>query len=460
VVIALGECLISIDFILASLALPTITQTLQLDAAAAQWVISAYSLAFGGFLILGGRLSDLIGSKRCYMVGVGLVTLGAALSGFAASLGQLIIARTLQGIGAAFLLPSALSLLVQAFPDQERRLRAITAITAAQIVASILGMIAAGILIAALGTHGAFLVNLPLGICTLFAAPYLLPPRVAKKHRQPPIALGSALLITAASALLVRSVSTLSLRNGGHQSTLWMAIAAFGLFSAFLLRQRSTPYPLVSATVFRSPDFVVGVLLQAVIAAAGAAMISLASMSLQRSQHYSPLQVGLGLIPYGTVSLFMMWLVRRLGSRILVRPRSAVVCSLICMAGAYLLLSRPFSPNSFAINFLPALTLLPIGLALGLGVTIGRALGGVPAEYQGVASAVLYMVRMITIAIVIALMLAVSVPADPGLSEMALRTPYKHGYEVGFALCLAGMLAACAMRPLLPGQAALKTVTP
>ena len=307
------QVIIASDLSLASLAVPSIASSFHVSALSAQWAISGMMLGFAGFLLVGGRLSDIYGQRFCLCAGLALYCAGALGSGVAGSMPVLIASRVLQGLGAAILYPAALSLIFLIFAEGPRRFRALSLSSAIQCMATSLSAIAAGWLFSRMGWRGAFLMAAPLGVLTLGLTPFSFPKRPGSKAEGGVDFLGAG-LATLSSALLVWTIPGLVTE---HASATMLVCCAAGVAGAgaFVLLQRRLKAPLIPRDVVQSKNFALGVILVSMIATAVGGLLSIGLMSMQRGLHLSPLQAGLGILPYGSASLAVSLIAPRTASR-------------------------------------------------------------------------------------------------------------------------------------------------
>ncbi len=431
--------MIAADFALSSVALPSIERELAVGPEMGQWAITAMTLGFGGFTLVGGRLADIYGQKHCLIAGLACYTAGAFGCGFATVMSALIACRALQGLGAAIMFPATLSLIFCTFAEGPRRFRALTISMAAQFVASPVAVVAAGKLIGELGWRGAFLVNAPVGLACLCLALFVVAPPPVRAPGTQTIDLPGAILSTAGFALLVWTIPTLMQKGTTAPVS---ALAGFGgslvLLGGFVILQRYLEAPLISAEILRSKNFLAAVMVASLLIAAIAALYSLALISLQQGLHFSPLKAGIALLPYGIVSLGTSLMAPRLAPRILGNARLSMITALMGVAGCHLLISMaPASPESLG-YLMAAIVIAPIGGILGMNLAMNEALRCVRPEQQGTASALLYATSQLIVAISIASM-ASAVDQGRVIGSTASLVAFAGSFRIGAVLCALGI---------------------
>src|SRR5215207_1193333 len=294
------QFLLVLDVTVVGVALPEIRSELGFDAAGLQWVVSAYVLAFGGLLLVAGRLADVAGRRRVFLAGIAVFTLGSLACGLAAGPGALVAARALQGGGAALATPAALALVTTTFPDGPERTRALGIWTAAAPVGGAAGLLLGGVLTQGLGWPAVFLVNVPVGVAALVLAPRMLP----RDERASAAAGGIARLDLPGAALGTVTVVALAYaltraeRGGpGDPVTLGMLAAAGVAAAGFARWERRAADPLLPPGTFRVRGLAVGVGVSLVLTAATSPTLFFVTLHLQSVLGWSPTATGLGCLP-------------------------------------------------------------------------------------------------------------------------------------------------------------------
>ncbi|MEU5847070.1 MFS transporter [Saccharopolyspora shandongensis] len=435
-----GSFVVVLDATIVSVALPAVRAELGFDPAALSWVVNAYTLAFAGFLLLGGRLADLFGQRAMFVLGMGLFTAARLAGGLTGSAEQLLIARAVQGFGGALLMPVTLSLLTTTFTEPGRRARALGTWSAVGAVGAASGPVIGGVLTQWAGWRWVFFVSVPVGVLAVAVAAAVLPGRSAAGVRARLDVIG-AVLATAGLGALVYAVMQSSARDA-----LPPLLGGLALLGIFLLHQAKwAADPLLPLEVFRLRSVSSGNLVMFLLGLGFFASPVLLSLYLQDVHGYSPLQAGLAYLPIG----FAMFcgaqtagaLSVRLGTR-----RAAVLCCLLGGAGFAGVAALIGVHASYLSSVLLPGILLGFGTAAAFTPITISATGGVPPRHNGLAAGLLNTVRQTSGAIGLAALTALTaaIAWEPGAEALA------HGYAVAFtasAACLtvAAGVAALAM---------------
>ena len=420
----LAQLIITSDFSLVSVALPSIGRALGIAPALLSWVVSANGAVFAGFLIIGGRLTDAIGHRRCLWWGLMLFGVGSLLSAVSLNIWMLVATRCLQGLGAALISPASFSLINTFLPEGPARHRALGVFATMQGLSVIIGLLLGGLLTTQLGWRAVFVVNLPILVgCLALTAAVL--PRTGRSHAAALDDLGGAVLIAASTGLLLAALSTLGEHGlASFQGFGLLAIALAG-FALFFRRQARHPSPLIPPPVFRTENLGGGALgLMALIAGFGGYFV-LSSLYLQDGLHYSAAAAGLGMAPISLATmaagpfapvLMKRWSLRALAiAGLTVEIAALVVLALAAPFGHYL---SVMAPMAFVAVF---------GSTTAFIALMSLALARAPAEAQGAASGLLFTAQQIGLptGVVITLAVFTALPAGPGEGPL---NAYGHGF--------------------------------
>ena len=386
VVLCLSVLMIMLDSTIVNVALPSIKTALSFSGASLAWVVNAYFLFFGGFLLLGGRLGDLFGHRKIFVVGVGTFTLASFVCGVAQSPILLIAARALQGLGGAIVTAMALSLIMCLFTDPKERAKAMGVYGFVCASGSSIGALLGGLLTSGLGWRWIFLINLPVGLVVIALSLRLL----ARDRR----GLTSANLdiVGALSGTAALMLAVFAIVNGNawgwlsNQTLACSALAALFL-AAFLLAESRVATPLMPLRLFKIRNVTVGNIVVTFWAAALFSWFFLSSLCLQLVSGYEPIEVGFAFLPasliMGLISLGVSsWLVNAIGLR---WPLAA---GLILASIGLLLLSNVPAEAKFAPDVLPGMLLFGLGAGLAVNPMLLAATNGVPEDQTGLASGV------------------------------------------------------------------------
>jgi len=450
-----AQFMVVLDVAIVNVALPSIQADLQFSQENLQWVVTSYAILFGGALLLGGRLADLLGRRRLFVAGIAVFTASSLLAGFAWSEASLIAFRAAQGLGGALLAPAALSILMTTFGEGRERNVALGVYGAASGSGGAAGVLLGGVLTSYLGWSWIFFINVPVGIALIAITPRLLSEgRTEGAPRHFDVA--GAAAVTAGLMLLVYTLTTATENGWTDASTIGLLAASASLILAFLLIELRTAAPLLPLRIFRLRTLAAANAAGVVIAAVGFSEFFLLTIYLQDVLGYSAVQTGLAFVAITlTVVVFSnvaQTLVTRLG------VRSVLTTGLLLSAVSVALLARlPVDGNYFRDVF-PALVLGGAGLALSfVAVTIG-GLTGIARADAGVASGLINTSRQVGGAIGLAAVSTIAATASSGYAESHPGSPatsgeaLTHGFQVTYyvllALAVAGAVVAAAfVRP-------------
>src|SRR6202165_5986536 len=287
-ILCTGFLLIVVDMTIVNVALPSIQRDLGYSQSGLAWVINAYLIAFGGFLLLAGRLGDLFGRKRLFLIGLGIFTGASVLCGLSFDPRMLIAARFIQGIGGAVSSAVILAMIVTLFPKQEEQAKAFGVFSFIASAGAAIGLLAGGLITQAISWHWIFFVNLPLGIATAAAATWLLKDEPGLGLAEGADAIG-ALLVTAALMLGVYTIVQSSDAGLASLQTVGLGALAVGLLAAFLVRQALISNPIMPLRLFRSRKLSVANVIQALMAASFFGFFFMGALDMQRVLGYGPL---------------------------------------------------------------------------------------------------------------------------------------------------------------------------
>ena len=293
--ILLAQMLVVIDVSIVTLALPAIQRGLGFSSAGLQWVISAYALAFGGFLLLGGRLADLLGRRRILIAGAGLFTAASLACGLAGSPGMLVAARATEGLGAAMMAPAAMSLILAIFPEGAERNRALGALGAVSGAGGAIGVLAGGMLTTWLSWPSIFFVNLPVGALIVAAARPLLPESRASQDRRR-FDVAGAVTVTGGLSVLVYAVVTAASHGWASAATIGLLAGAAALIAAFVVIESRSAAPLLQLTFFRNRTATAANLAGLLLGGLMFPMFVFLSLYMQQVLGYSAIKAGLAFL--------------------------------------------------------------------------------------------------------------------------------------------------------------------
>jgi EmrB/QacA subfamily drug resistance transporter len=440
-VLCLGDLLIVLDISIVNVALPSIREDLGFSEASLAWVINAYTLTFGGFLLLAGRLGDIYGHRRVFVLGVGLFTLASLFCGLATSQEMLVAGRAVQGIGGAIVAAVALSLIMTLFTEPAERAKAMGVIGFVAAGGGSIGVLAGGVLTDLLSWSWIFLVNIPIGIGVIAACLVLIPgTRLEGASRS--IDIAGAITVTASLMLAVYAIV-----NGNEQG--WTSARTLGLLGVaaaglafFVWRQSRVESPLMPLGLFKLRSVATSNVVGVLWSAAMFAMFFLAALYLQLVLGYSPLEVGLAFLPANLImGAFSLGLSAKLVMRYGVKP--PLVAGMTLVAIGLGLFARVPVDGTFAVDALPSMLILGVGMGMAMNPLFLAAMGDVQPEDAGVASGVVNTSFMMGGALGLAVLASVAASVSGGdTSPAALVEGYQAAFVIGTVFAVAAAVVA------------------
>ena len=442
IILNLGTLMIVLDATIVNVALPSIRDDLGFTETSLAWVVNAYLLTFGGFLLLGGRLGDLFGHRRLFLIGIVLFTLASLACGLANSQETLIAARAVQGVGGAVVSAVALSLVMMLFTETGDRAKAMGVYGFVASGGGTLGVLAGGVLTDTLNWHWIFLVNIPIGIAVYALSTRLLPAdNVAVGDRRVDIA--GAVTVTASLMLAVYAIVNGNEVGWGTGQTLGLLAASVLLLGAFLVIESRVSHPLMPLGLFKHRTLATANGVAVLLAGSMFAWFFLTALYLQFVLGYSPLKVGLAFLPSSLImGAFSLGLSAKLVMRFGIKP--PMVAGMLFMAAGLLLYARLPVDGSFVLDILPGSVLLGIGAGMGFNPLLLAAMGDVEPTEAGLASGVVNTAFMMGGALGLAVLVSLSASrTDEFLASgddrlTALTGGYHAAFLVGSLFAIAG----------------------
>jgi EmrB/QacA subfamily drug resistance transporter len=383
VLVCMAQFMVILDATIVNVALPSIQADLEMSDSDLQWIVNAYALVFGGFLLLGGRAGDLMGRKRIFLIGVVVFTVASLLNGLAPSSEFLIVFRGLQGLGAALIAPAALSIITTTFAEGAERAKAMGVWAAIAVGGGAVGLVLGGILTDALSWPWIFFVNVPVGIAVFFASLRFVPEsKDERQHKAFDVA--GAVTVTAGLLILVYAIVKAQEKGWGSLHTLGVGGLALALLAAFVVIERRSIEPLVRLSIFRVRTIRAANVVMFCVAAGLFAMFYFNTLYLQRVLDYSALKAGLAFLPFTAGIIVGAGLSQRFLPRIGAREVPLIGIS---MAVVGLLLFLRLQPDgTYLTDLLPGILLMSIGMGLTFVPITLIATSGVPNDDAGLAS--------------------------------------------------------------------------
>ena len=442
-ILCAGTLMIVLDATIVNVALPAIQRDLGFGQSSLAWVVNAYLIAFGGVLLLAGRLGDLLGRRRIFLAGLTVFTLASLACGISASRETLIAARFIQGLGGAMTSAVILGMIVTMFTEPRERTRAISLYSFVASAGASIGLLAGGVLTEALNWHWIFFVNLPIGIVTGVLALRLIEDDHGIGLREGADALG-AILVTGALMIGVFTIIRTSDVGWTSIETLTGAVAATLALAAFVVRETRTAHPLLPLRIFRSRAVTGANAVMLLMVAGFFGTFFIGSLYLERVLGFDALAIGLGFLPIslsiGLMSfVFAEPLITRFG------PRTVLRASLGVILVAMLWFARLPVDASYLVDVFPSFVLIGIGAGLGFPSIVGLAMSGATSGDAGLASGLVNTTRMVGGSLGLAAMASIATTRGAALSAAGAdaATALTGGSQL--ALTFAAMLIVAAI---------------
>jgi EmrB/QacA subfamily drug resistance transporter len=445
-VLCASVLMIVLDITVVNVALPSIQNDLGFTQSSLAWVINAYVIAFGGLLLLAGRLGDLISKRGVFLVGLAIFTLASLFCALAQSQEMLLAARFVQGIGGALASAVVLGMIVTMFSEPREQAKAIGIYGFVASAGGSVGLVAGGLL-TEVSWHWIFAINVPIGIATALLARRLLVKDKGIGLAQGADVLG-AVLITSSLMLLVYTIVKPAAEKGwGATETLVLGAVSLALLAGFIVREATARTPLMPLRMFRSRNVSGANVIQAVSVAGMFALFFLGSLYLQRVEHYTPLQIGLAFLPatlvMGTMSIkYSEPIVMRFG------PKKALVAGLTMILLTLILFTRTPVDGNYVTDILPAM--IPFGLGAGVAfpALMNVAMSSATPSDAGLASGLINTTAQVGAALGLAVLATISATRTDHLlaagksTAEALNGGYHLAYVIGAGLILAAITVA------------------
>ncbi len=445
-VLCAGVLMIVLDATIVNVALPSIQGDLGFSQSDLAWVVNAYLIAFGGLLLLSGRIGDLIGQRRIFLIGLAIFTVASAACAMAQSQGLLIGARFVQGVGGALSSAVVLGMIVTMFPNPREQAKAIGVYGFVASAGGSIGLLAGGVITQAISWHWIFLINVPVGIATALLARRLVEDR-------PGIGLKAgadipgAVLLTAGLMLGVYTILQVSERGWGSTSTLGLGAVAVALLVAFVARQARIATPLMPLRLFRSRNVAGANLVQALLVVGMFGMFFLGALYVQGILGYDALGVGLAFLP-ATIVMGIMSL--RVSGPLAMRigPKAMLLPSLLAIGVGLVLFARTPVDGTYVTDILPPMLLFGAGAGLGFPALMTLAMSGATPQDSGLASGLVNTSVQVGGAIGLAVLATLatertdSLLADGTAQAAALNSGYHLAYLIGAGLVAVALAIA------------------
>jgi EmrB/QacA subfamily drug resistance transporter len=438
------QFMVVLDIAVVNVALPSIQTDLGFSQENLQWVISAYALLFGGFLLLGGRAADLLGRRRVFLVGIVVFTTASLLSGLAWSEGSLIVARGLQGLGAAIISPAALSILTTTFAEGPERNTALGAWGAVGAFGAVAGVLLGGVLTDLLDWRWIFYVNAPVGIGAFALVPVLL--NESRDATAKSFDLAGAALVTSGLVVLVYAITQANDYGWASAETFGFFAAALALLAGFVAREARTSDPLMPLSIFRLRTLVGANVAGLILGTVLFSMFLMLTLYMQQVLGYSPLRTGVSYLAVAGTAIVWSALAAQLVTRVGVKRVLVVGMAFLMVGLAYF--TQVSVGGSYSGDLLPGFLIIAVGMGFSFVPISIAALAGVKSSEAGLASGLINTSQQVGGALGIAALSAVATStttdriAAGGAKAAALTDGFQAAFVGGTAVAVVGVLVA------------------
>ncbi|MFL5960880.1 MAG: MFS transporter [Gaiellaceae bacterium] len=446
-----ASLMIVLDATIVNVALPSIRDDLGFDESSLAWVVNAYTLTFGGLLLLGGRLGDLYGPRRLFLFGIALFTVASLVCGLSTSQGMLVAARAVQGIGGAVASAVSLSLMMALFTEPADRAKAMGLFGFVASGGGSIGVVLGGVLTDTINWHWIFLVNLPIGVAVVLLTLRLVPGGGGTAARGRGLDVGGAITVTAALMVAVYGIVNGNGDGWTSATTLGRLGLSVALLATFLVIETRVAAPLMPLGLFRLRNLSTANAVGVLWAGAMFAWFFLAALYLQLVLGYSPLQVGLGFLPGNLVMGFLSITV---SAKLVMRygVRKPLAAGLLVAAAGLLLFARAPVGGDYVLDVLPGMILLGFGAGIAFNPVLFAAMSEVRPEESGLASGIVNTAFMMGGALGLAVLASVAASRTSHLTAIgrSSASALAGGYHIAFVIgALFALVAAATGAALL-----------
>jgi EmrB/QacA subfamily drug resistance transporter len=454
------QFMVVLDASIVNVALPTIKNHLHFSQDDLQWVVNAYTLTFGGFLLLGGRAADLLGRRKVFMVGMALFSLASLAGGLSPSTGFLIGARAVQGLGAAIVSPAALAIVTTTFTEGAERNKALGIWGAVAGAGGAAGVLLGGILTTAFGWEWIFFVNAPIGALAVFLAPRLL--RESRLPERTTIDVAGAVTVTLGLVVLVYGLVNTDHHGWGSARTIVTLAIAVGLIAAFVIIELRRRDPLIRLGIFRNRSVTSSNVVGLLVGASLFSMFFFISLYLQQVLGYSALRSGVSYLPLAFGIIIAAGTASQLVTRI--GPKPVLIFGMVLISIGLILFTRVSAHGSFASDVLLPSVVVAFGLGFSFVPLTISAVAGVEGSEAGLASGLINTAQQVGGALGLAILSTIAntrtihvLAAAHGRPDVkhALTEGFQSAFAVGAGFAIAGaVLALVLVRHVPPSEVA------
>jgi len=450
-VVAVAQFMVVLDATVVNVALPTIKRAVGFSEQDLSWVLNAYTLVFGGFLLLGGRLADRLGRRRLFMAGIALFSGASLVCGVSQSEGMLLVARGVQGLGGALVSPAALSIILTTFAEGSERNRALAVWGAIAGAGGAAGLLLGGMIVQLLSWRWVFFINVPIGAVVLALAPRIVPESRSESAATKGYDAEGAVTITLGTIALVFTLIKADSWGWTSGRTLAGFAIAIVLIAAFIVIERRQRDPLMPLRIFSNRSLAASNTTMFLVAAALFGMFYFCTLYLQQVLGFSALKTGVAYLPLTITIVGAAGLASRFVDRF--TPKPVLVAGLLVAAAGFVLLTRVVGHGDYASHVLPAMVALGVGAGMSfVPITIAATSGVEPGD-SGLASGLLNSTQQVGGALGLAILSSVSTTRVTSALHggLPLRLALTHGFKGAFivaaALCVVGVVVALALLP-------------
>jgi EmrB/QacA subfamily drug resistance transporter len=450
-VVAVAQFMVILDASIVNVALPTIKHDLKFSEQNLTWILNAYTLIFGGFLLLGGRLADRLGRRRLFMAGIALFSAASLVCGISQSEGELLVARGFQGLGGAMVSPAALSIILTTFAEGQARNRALSVWGAIAGAGGAVGLLLGGVLVQALSWRWVFFVNVPIGAVVLVLAPRIVPESRSEAAADSGYDVEGAVAITLGTLAVVFTLIKAQSWGWTSGRTIAGFVASVVLIAAFLVIERRHKDPLVPLRIFRNRSLSASNATFLLAAAALFGMFFFLTLYLQQVLGFSALKTGVAYLPLSLTLIAASAVASRAVDRL--TPKPVLVAGLLITTGGFAFLTGVSGHGDYGSHIVPAMIILGIGLGLAFVAVTIAATSGVAPEDSGLASGLLNTTQQVGGSLGLAILSTVSTTRVTNALHggAALHVALTHGFKGAFTvaglLCGAGAVLALVLLP-------------
>ncbi len=443
VLVCIAQFMVILDATIVNVALPSVQRGLHFTPSGLQWIVNGYTLVFGGFLLLGGRASDLFGRQRLFVAGIAVFTLASLMNGLATSSGILIAGRVVQGFGAALVSPAALSIVTTTFAEGKERTQALGIWSAIAAGGGAVGLVLGGVLTETLSWRWVFFINLPIGIAAALLSLRFVPNSRAEDEPETADVAG-AVTVTAGLLVLVYAIVKAQAYGWGSGKTIGLFAAGVVLLAAFVAIERRSKAPLIKLGLLRLPSLAAGNLAMLFVASGLFSMFYFASLYLQEILHYSPIQGGLAFVPFTLGIVIGAGAAQQLIARFGIR--AVMITGLVLGAIGLSLFTQVTTHGSYLGGVFPGVMVASIGMGLAFVPLTLLATTNIATEDAGLASGLFNTSQQVGGALGLAILSTLATSrtghllADHVGAASAMTRGYHVAFGVGAVFLLAGIV--------------------